>query len=346
MTENTKQVEIGSGSQLRCGHWEKFAQKIKETVVGQSIISLPTVLHFCPPSVPLADASLHLIFSQSRLEIPGAVEEKEGALAIQYLPGQLFLQVYNLPDCPDSNETNTCVVLLNRLLPQVVEADPEKIAALLTKQRAAELVRSRELWLGQCQKRFEKTLTGTKAEIVGCERKIPELQKQLVEQIRILDGLRKKLDQLEATRPESEARYVREFDKLLKTPHVERVTIDSGKICVFTDTLFVRTDDGKVYEMGRYRIEIYTDGGNGGVRFFNLTRQVKGYWNGKCHHPHVKESGEPCLGNIKEAVPQLLGEYQYSVVTILAIRFLESVNTNDSAGAHIINWPLVSETAP
>jgi hypothetical protein len=338
--ERRKMIEVDPNSSYRCDHWKAFAKRIQEWILGQEIILLPTVLHFCikDKEIP-ADPKLHILLGQNHWEIPEAVTDEEGGQKAQYLPGQLYIRVYNLPSCPGDAEFGHTTKLLERTLPQVI-TDKRKLKKLLEERRKTELERTKAAWIDECSKRFERTLRGTKEAIQKSESLIQEYQRKLVEEIRRLNGQRRKLEQLKRTRPEAEKRYSKEFDKLLEVPHVTRVAVESGKINVFTDTLYIE-HDSKRYEMGKYRIEIYTDGGNGGVRMYNLTRRVDGY-NSEMHHPHVFPDGRPCLGNIQEAIPQLLGEYEYAVVTILCMQYLQSVNVNDDAGKYIEKWPLAT----
>jgi hypothetical protein len=125
------------------------------------------------------------------------------------------------------------------------------------------------------------------------------------------------------------------------------VQVSDGVIKVFTEHIYI-TPDGcpDTFDIGKFRMEIYTSGANGGIRFFNLTRKgsITGGGGYGVHHPHVKGSGVACLGNISELVSQLIGEYEYSAVAQLGLQYIKSVNTNDSAGRTIFdNWPIVAK---
>lgn len=103
--------------------------------------------------------------------------------------------------------------------------------------------------------------------------------------------------------------------------------------------------DGTLREIGKFRIEIYTNGNRGGIRWFNLTRKVDAL-NGAQMHPHIWKDGSACLGNIEEMVPRLIGSNEYAYLIQVAIEFVESVNTADPAGRFINNWPLKPEPNP
>lgn len=260
--------------------------------------------------------------------------DPDGVAAAEVVGGTLYI-LFDLPHASGGGP------LMRAIMEQYValQKSSEERARMMAKQAEAERQRSRQAWIKECSRRLEKTASGTREAITKAEQAIEAHQRQLVEQIRLLDGQRRKLEQVEATRPELERRYEQEFDKLLQVPHVVRVTAESGKISVFTDRIFV-DHGGRRYDIGDFRVEVYTDGSNGCVRMYNLTRRVDAYQSGM-QAPHVFPDGKPCLGNLKEAIPAYLGEYEYSIVVMLCIQYLQSVNTQDAAGKYITCWPLV-----
>ena len=60
------------------------------------------------------------------------------------------------------------------------------------------------------------------------------------------------------------------------------------------------------------------------------------------HAPHVFHNGRPCLGNMTEVIPELVANYEFAALAMVAIQFIESVNVNDSAGMHINKWPVAA----
>jgi hypothetical protein len=225
---------------------------------------------------------------------------------------------------------------------------PEEKAERVRKIAEAKREKSREAYVKECSKRFEKTVAGTRQKIESGHKEIARLQQELIKKIREVHGAERKMEQLETTRVGQEESYGREFDLLLQVPGVEDVQTADGVIKIFTEHIFIEIGEGaymgEVYDIGKFRMEIYTSGSNGGIRFLNLTRRGKGGGTGSynIHHPHVNSGGEPCLGNIKEMIPNLLGEYEYSAIAQIGLQFLKSVNPNDSAGRGIFDaWPLV-----
>jgi hypothetical protein len=135
------------------------------------------------------------------------------------------------------------------------------------------------------------------------------------------------------------AKYGQEYDKLLVIPKVRDVQVAPGVVKVFTDTLYcVDPRSGKRHEIGAFRIEIYRDGQNGGVRWFNLTRRIDAYRD-DMYAPHVFSDGKACLGNTQDIFPELIGNYEFAAAAMVAIQFVESVNVDDSAGKYVNRWP-------
>lgn len=200
--------------------------------------------------------------------------------------------------------------------------------------------RSRQEYIRECSRRFEKTVEGTKKAITDGHEKIHRLQEELVRAIRETSGSERKLVQLESCRGGEEEKYLQEYEKLLQVSKVVDVHVGDGVVKVFTDTLYC-TDPrtSKIHEIGKFRIEINTSGSNSGVRWFNLTRQVDGYERGM-HAPHVFPTGKACLGNTQEIFPELIANFEFAAAAMVAIQFVESVNTDDGAGKYVHKWPV------
>jgi len=61
----------------------------------------------------------------------------------------------------------------------------------------------------------------------------------------------------------------------------------------------------------------------GDIRIHNLTDALGAY-----DHPHIYQ-GRPCLGNIREGIAKMIGEYQFVVTVYVLLDFLKTVNTKD-----------------
>ena len=237
------------------------------------------------------------------------------------------------------NEVKIFCKLFEEVIAELTLSPKEK------KQREKRLaeerqIKSRQQYVSECTKRFETTVSETKKNIETGKKDVDTLQQNLIKRIREAQGYERKLEQIEATRPDHLNKYGQEYDKLLQVAKVKDVRVADGVVKVFTDTLFcVDPRTKKNHEIGAFRIEIYTNGANNGVRWFNLTRRVEGYKSGM-QAPHVFPAGNACMGNTQEIFPELIANYEFAAVAMVAIQFVESVNTDDAAGKYINNWPL------
>lgn len=275
-----------------------------------------------------------------------SIIDKDTGYCVAELFGDNVLYIHH--DLVDDG-TDREIAIFRRLLQEVVaEAKLTPEEKRQAKEKFMEELRKRgeETYVKACAQRFEKMAKATQDSITGGREEIKELQADLVKKIREVKGAEQKLIQLDKAKPDAEAMYKEEYKKFLSVPEVKAISSDrEGVIQVFTNMIYV-IHDGVKYKIGEFRIDIYINGGNGGIKFFNLTNRgdgpggMSGY---NTHHPHVERDGTPCLGTISSAIPQLIGEYQFAVVAIVAIQYLKSVNVDDPAGAGIYKWPKVEE---
>ncbi len=178
-----------------------------------------------------------------------------------------------------------------------------------------------------------------KAEIDKLSHSIEEFQQELVSCIRARES---KQQQFDTMKEENDKQISEEFDNLLKHPDIEKIAIDGKDIKIYTKEIYI-TRGSSVYRIGKFEIVLHTDGGAGCVRMFNQTRMFEG-----AHHPHVNSSGQPCLGNLSETLPYVIGERKYGMAIALCIQYLKSYTNNDNTGrpyATIDNWPRVKNSA-
>jgi hypothetical protein len=128
-------------------------------------------------------------------------------------------------------------------------------------------------------------------------------------------------------------KFNREFDSLIKIPGIEKVRVSKEKVFLFTEHIYITLEaEGikKILDIGKFKIEINLhvqkdERRPSCVKIFNLTRKGSG-GNYNIQHPHVDSEGYPCLGNITEMVPELLGNYEISALVQLLLQFLKSAD--------------------
>lgn len=237
---------------------------------------------------------------------------------------------------------NGADALFRRILEEAVfirTATPEQKAARARAAAEKRRVQSREEYVKACNGRFDAVIKESKKAVDSNPQKVRELQQSIVSLIRETVEATKKLQEMESSRAEAVAAYAREFDKLLTIPKVVDVRVAGNTVKVFTETLYcVNPRTKKRHEIGAFRIEMSLAGG---VFWFNLTRKVDGFER-SMQAPHVFVTGKACLGNMEEVIPQLVANYEFAALAMVAINFVESVNVDDPAGKYIINWPVAA----
>ncbi|MBP9772135.1 MAG: hypothetical protein KBD16_04435, partial [Candidatus Pacebacteria bacterium] len=234
--------------------------------------------------------------------------------------------------------------IFGKILEEVVAEwtlSPAERALREAARKAEERKRSRKTYVDQCAQRLQVNIRTTQRTVESGRMQVEDLETRLVKSIRETVSAERSLAQLMAFDASDTTRFEQEYDKLLETHKVIDVSATPQVIKIFTDTLYCvdpRTE--KRHEIGKFRIDIYIEGG---VRWFNLDRQVNAH-SGGMQAPHVFNDGHACLGNASEIFPQLIASYEFAAAAMVAIQFIESVNINDQAGMHIDKWPLAPET--
>lgn len=205
------------------------------------------------------------------------------------------------------------------------------------KTKKDEIVIMRQNYMKLCgYGRKEEQIKILKKEVSKLSSDIEKYQKNLVESLRNLQENQLGLQRIQNTGDDSLVRFGDEFDQLVKHPDIKNIEIDGNRLLIYTKTINIEYYKS-VYSIGKFKITIYTDGGNGCVRMHNLThRGYDGY-----NHPYVNDDGQPCLGNIKEVIPHVVSEHKYAAAAAICIQFLKSYERSDGYKpyADITNWP-------
>jgi len=118
---------------------------------------------------------------------------------------------------------------------------------------------SRKAYIELCEKRLEKTITGTRESIEKGEKEIQKLQVQLVNSIREVNGCRAKLEQISSRETLETERFGREFDSLIKIPGIEKVEVNKDIVFLYTEYIYLPFEaEGikNILDIGKFRIEI------------------------------------------------------------------------------------------
>lgn len=192
------------------------------------------------------------------------------------------------------------------------ETEAEELRLKLERQ-----ARARRLYLEECRGRLEEEIRFLEREIDFIEAALEEYSRRITAETRRLAEYRRKLDALKGQG--EELSHLEEFDRLAQLPGVREVKVQDGLVSVLTDTIYA--DYGRRrFRLGSFKIDIHF---NGDLRIKNLTDPLGAY-----DHPHIHQA-RPCLGNIREGVAKLIGEFQLAAVTAVLIDFLKTVNPSD-----------------
>lgn len=135
---------------------------------------------------------------------------------------------------------------------------------------------------------------------------------------RVLGDRARRLAALQARHPASEEDG-HEFDRLVRLPDVRHVEVRQGVVRVYTELVFC-TFEGRRYRLGAYCLDYDL---RGEARVWNLTDRIDAY-----DHPHVRD-GQPCLGNVRDWVEELVADRQFAGATQVLMAYLRTVNPAD-----------------
>jgi len=219
-------------------------------------------------------------------------------------------------------------------------------------QRDLQLAKDRQqrqlkFYVEACRQQYKMFIRKIEANLADQESTQVNLQKQLIAIIRNADDSRRQLLQIKQREQSDVAIFEAEYNKLVSLDGVESVRASEDMVIIDTGHIYITTkvpNGGQkkvTFDIGKFRIEIYLNGQDGGIKFFNTTRKGTGD-DFNIQHPHINKNGIPCLGNIKEIIAQLIAEYQFAAIALLALEYLETVNFDDGAGSNIVkHWPIV-----
>lgn len=230
-------------------------------------------------------------------------------------------------------------------LKKVYNEELEKIMMSLSKRDFASEINSKKASIGRNDNEiqlYQKRLQDIKGRIQFLILNKDELEKNL-----------KELQEEAASSKPIDKDIEFQLKEIMKLNNVKRIEFDTNdrNLYIFTKMIYVKVGKFK-YRIGEFKIRLHcpsksqlqTNCTIESVKFINLTPGCKrrSYWGFKCHHPHVNKDGSPCLGNGR-AIYDCIREFDIFGATVLALEYLQSVNTADAAGRYITSWDIVDE---
>lgn len=251
--------------------------------------------------------------------------------------GTLYV-LFDLPHGPNAGKLMRAIMeryMLLQMNPEELERWQAEAAERERQKTEKERKESKAAYVRECGRRLGRIREETKKGIRDTENSLEAASRQIVELTRRLENLRLKQAQIEESNKAMEEKFSEEYEKLLQVPKVRRVKVADGIVSVFTDTVFLE-HDGKTWELGDYRIDIYT---NGTLKIVN-TRVRELSSSERFHHPHVfeRDGSNVCLGNIRDGVMRLIGMYEYSVAAQILVEFLHTMTRSSQYIGHLYNY--------
>ena len=136
----------------------------------------------------------------------------------------------------------------------------------------------------------------------------------------------------------------KDIESILNHNLTSDVEVSGQRLCIFTKNIDIYDEDGNRYKGNSYRIDF--DYGMYSVRFYGLDYDLcrKSYWTDKDPHPHVNGgTGIACLGDAGSMISIAMNEHELYASYVIAINFLQQVNTDDPAGKYIRNWDCIDD---
>lgn len=138
---------------------------------------------------------------------------------------------------------------------------------------------------------------------------------------------------------DDDANFERTINELRKNKHIEKITFDkaTSKMQVFTDQLYMYSpNEHERIDLGKMKIEFALAGGGRNVydiMIFNLTNPKGGR-----QHPHVDETGLPCLGGFSGSMRSLFQRGELVALFEQTLQYLTTFNPDDAYAAWAAWW--------
>lgn len=291
------------------------------------------------------NAMMDSVFSPVRTG--DTIETDEHFIIAEIFDNDYLYVYYDATHTPQENQ----LAIWGRLLDEVAIyfLPEEEKAARLAEIAEAKRLALRKMFIEACSGIVVKQVADAKRAERTALQNIDSYREALITSVRARDEAILKIETLQRAQNSYTEKLADEFENIRKFAHVKDISVTKSTsnpnatlLHVFTDMLTcVDPRTNKAHEIGEFKITL-SIGGNT-ISWNNLTRKVHGYRE-NMNAPHVYPEGNACMGNLETSLPNLIAAYEFGSAAIVAIRFIESVNIQDTAGKHINRWPMVGES--
>ena len=191
----------------------------------------------------------------------------------------------------------------------------------------------RGAYIGACQERMAEEIRFLQDEIVFLEDGVEEMARRITGDTRRRRETHRRLCLLQG-RPDPPKADEGELEQLQALAEVCEARVRVGRISLSTHPILAE-HGGRWFRLGRFQLDLHF---SGDIRIVNLTHPVGPY-----DHPHI-HNGRPCLGEIREGIAKLLGEFQFMAAAEVLVDFLKTVNPTDWR-VPVLYWPEAAREA-
>jgi hypothetical protein len=254
-----------------------------------------------------------------------SIRDTNGDVIAEIVEDNLYI-LNDLPHVPGDNVTRIFERIISAYFD--LKKKPESLISRIKMGfKKPVMSTARKQFINGCTSLIDINVASMERTVEKCDRELNVCNQAIVNYSRERDLTLQKLEPLKTSRDKREEWADKEYDALCAIPHIKNVEMEGTTLRLFTDNIQITYKD-QIYNMGQYKIEIYTDGSNEGVRVFNLTKERNGL-----QHPHIQRNGHCCLGNISQGVAKLVSEYEYTVLAQLIVNYLETYNPISEYGS-------------
>ena len=142
-----------------------------------------------------------------------------------------------------------------------------------------------------------------------------------------------------------EENALQNYKETLALSKVNSINIEEGIVNIYTHNLYAMDErKNRWHDIGTFHIKLGMLSNNydtaNTVRIYNTKHQINGYQT-DMQAPHVFNDGHICHGNLAIGLTNSYKNRNLYELVLQIILFLQTVNTDDVAGAHVNKWPEV-----
>lgn len=127
------------------------------------------------------------------------------------------------------------------------------------------------------------------------------------------------------------------YDRLEESPRIQSIRASRNTLIAVTETILMQDDRTGVYHsLGE--CEIHIDTGSGSITYYT-SQTIDGCWYNQ-RAAHVNGNGVACGGDFDLMQVTLTTARDWPSLIYACIAFLESANTEDSAGQYVYKFPI------